>query len=108
MSIKIVSPSLQHIHNSTNVLLAGDLVAIPTETVYGLAADATNDLAVAKIYELKKRPTFNPLIIHTLNAELAEEYVIFDERARKLAQAFWPGPLTLFRSEEHTSELQSL
>jgi len=95
MSIKIVSPLAFHLQSAIDILLAGDLIAIPTETVYGLAADATNDLAVAKIYALKKRPTFNPLIIHLADAAHAEEYVIFDERARLLAKAFWPGPLTL-------------
>ncbi|MBL0941568.1 MAG: threonylcarbamoyl-AMP synthase [Alphaproteobacteria bacterium] len=95
MSIKIVSPFALPLHNAINILLAGDLIAIPTETVYGLAADATNDQAVAKIFALKNRPTFNPLIIHLADAVLAEEYVMFDERARLLAKAFWPGPLTL-------------
>jgi L-threonylcarbamoyladenylate synthase len=74
---------------------AGRLVAFPTETVYGLGADATDDRAVAAIFEAKGRPTLNPLIIHVLDQQAAERMVRFDERARTLAGRFWPGPLTL-------------
>jgi len=77
------------------VLRVGGLVGIPTETVYGLAADATNGVAVAGIYAAKKRPSFNPLISHIASIEMAEELVVFTSLARKLAEAFWPGPLTL-------------
>lgn len=73
----------------------GDVVAIPTETVYGLAADATNDRGVAHIYALKGRPTFNPLIIHVANLECAEKFAEFSKAAYHLASYFWPGPLTL-------------
>ncbi len=76
-------------------LLAGGLVAFPTETVYGLGADATDDRAVAAIFEAKGRPRFNPLIVHLPDAEVAERYVAFDARARRLAERFWPGPLSL-------------
>jgi L-threonylcarbamoyladenylate synthase len=76
-------------------LEAGRLVAIPTETVYGLAADAANGLAVARIFEVKGRPRFNPLICHVDGLVMAEGLAHFDERARRLAAAFWPGPLTL-------------
>lgn len=76
-------------------ILAGELVAIPTETVYGLAADATNDLAVAKIYDVKGRPTFNPLIIHVADIEMARRHVEISPLAERLAAEFWPGPLTL-------------
>lgn len=74
---------------------AGALVAFPTETVYGLGADATNALAVARIFEAKGRPRFNPLIVHVSDAASAEAYAEFTDIARKLAAAFWPGPLTL-------------
>lgn len=74
---------------------AGGLVAIPTETVYGLAADATNGLAVAEIYAVKGRPSFNPLIIHCSSLAMAARYAVFSDAARALARAFWPGPLTL-------------
>jgi L-threonylcarbamoyladenylate synthase len=76
-------------------LRAGDLVILPTETVYGLAADAANPQAVARLYEAKGRPSFNPLIAHVASLEAAEEIAAFDERARRLAGRFWPGPLTL-------------
>lgn len=73
----------------------GELVVIPTETVYGLAADASNDQAVAKIYALKHRPSFNPLIAHVDGTRMASRYVAWNEVAETLATAFWPGPLTL-------------
>ncbi|TPW32369.1 threonylcarbamoyl-AMP synthase [Martelella alba] len=76
-------------------LSEGALVAIPTETVYGLAADATNAEAIAKIYAAKGRPAFNPLICHMADLAMAMRYAVFDEIALKLAKAFWPGPLTL-------------
>ena len=76
-------------------LAVGELVAIPTETVYGLAADAANGAAVARIFKAKGRPRFNPLICHADSLAMAELHGVFDERARRLAKAFWPGPLTL-------------
>ena len=80
---------------AVEALEAGDLVLLPTETVYGLAADASNALAVAKIFEAKGRPRFNPLIAHVEGLDAAERIARLDERARALAEAFWPGPLTL-------------
>ena len=80
---------------AARVILSGGLVAIPTETVYGLAADATNGLAVAKIFTAKGRPSFNPLICHVSSLSMAIELAEFSALARELAQAFWPGPLTL-------------
>ncbi|AXS39595.1 L-threonylcarbamoyladenylate synthase [Breoghania sp. L-A4] len=77
------------------LILAGEPVAVPTETVYGLAADATNARACAKIFAAKDRPRFNPLISHVADQAAAEALGIFDDRARLLARAFWPGPLTL-------------
>ncbi len=76
-------------------LRAGKLVAFPTETVYGLGADATNDDAVAAIFAAKGRPSFNPLIVHFTDIEAAAREVEVDDRARTLARHFWPGPLTL-------------
>lgn len=76
-------------------LKAGGLVAFPTETVYGLGADATDDRAVARIYAAKGRPTFNPLIVHGPAVEALRSLVIWDARAEAVAAAFWPGPLTL-------------
>jgi L-threonylcarbamoyladenylate synthase len=77
------------------LLRAGKLVAFPTETVYGLGADATNDAAVAAIFAAKARPRFNPLIVHVIDEAAARHLVIFDERAARLAKRFWPGPLSL-------------
>lgn len=76
-------------------LHAGRLVAIPTETVYGLAADACNDKAASAIFEMKRRPAFNPLITHVTGIEMAGRYAVWNEIADRLARAFWPGPLTL-------------
>ncbi len=85
----------QEISKAANVLRKGGLVAIPTETVYGLAADATNDKAVARIFDAKERPTFNPLIAHVADLEMAKTLADFCPIAVKLAASFWPGPLTL-------------
>jgi L-threonylcarbamoyladenylate synthase len=76
-------------------LRSGNIVAVPTETVYGLAADASNASAVAKIYAAKGRPDFNPLIVHVPDIEAAGTIAHFDEAAALLAHRFWPGPLTL-------------
>ncbi|TCT09298.1 translation factor SUA5 [Tepidamorphus gemmatus] len=76
-------------------LAAGELVVLPTETVYGLAADATDSAAVARLYAAKGRPTFNPLISHVADRAMAEAHGLFDATAARLADAFWPGPLTL-------------
>jgi len=80
---------------AAELIMRGLPVAVPTETVYGLAADATNGEAVARIYAAKGRPRFNPLIVHVPDLETAEEIAQFDALARDLARRFWPGPLTL-------------
>jgi len=80
---------------ASEALARGELVAFPTETVYGLGGDATNDAAVAKVYAAKGRPSFNPLISHLPHAEAAFALGDFSESAKRLARAFWPGPLTL-------------
>jgi L-threonylcarbamoyladenylate synthase len=77
------------------LLAAGGIAAIPTETVYGLAADAANARAVAAVYAAKGRPGFNPLIVHVADRAMAGRYARFDPLAEQLAEAFWPGPLTL-------------
>jgi L-threonylcarbamoyladenylate synthase len=82
------------IADAARILREGGLVAFPTETVYGLGADATDDKAVARIFAAKGRPTFNPLIVHVADLAAAEEIVTFVPEARLLAEAFWPGPLT--------------
>ena len=83
------------IQAAATALLRGDLIILPTETVYGLAADAADPEAVAKIYEAKGRPRFNPLIAHVADAAVAREMAVLDDRAERLVEAFWPGPLTL-------------
>lgn len=80
---------------AARILRAGGLVAIPTETVYGLAADATQGKAVARIFEAKGRPSFNPLIVHVGAPEWVTTLALTDDRFAKLAAAFWPGPLTM-------------
>ncbi len=80
---------------AAEALAAGGLVILPTETVYGLAADAANADAVVAIFEAKGRPRFNPLIAHVADAAVAEMVAVFDARARALAEAFWPGPMTI-------------
>lgn len=82
------------IEEAARLLRAGKLVVFPTETVYGLGALATDDHAVASIYELKGRPTFNPLIAHVDSPEMAAKYVEMTPLAQKLMEAFWPGPVT--------------
>jgi L-threonylcarbamoyladenylate synthase len=91
----VVAADEGNIAAAARLLVAGELVAFPTETVYGLGGDATNDLAVARIFEAKGRPRFNPLIVHFPNADAARAQVAFDERAHRLAERFWPGALTL-------------
>ena len=90
------------------VLTSGEPVAIPTETVYGLAADATNPDAIARIYEVKGRPRFNPLIAHMSGLAMAERYARFDPVSRALTDAFWPGPLTLVLPLAEGSEIHPL
>lgn len=85
----------EELQKAVKILQAGGLVAFPTETVYGLGAVSTNDKAVASIYELKGRPSFNPLIAHVDSPKMAEKYVDVTPIARQLMDAFWPGPLTL-------------
>ena len=88
-------PKSPPIATAVSVLAKGGLVAFPTETVYGLGADATNDHAVARVYAAKGRPSFNPLIAHVASTAAAMALGQFNADAMKLAVAFWPGPLTL-------------
>lgn len=95
MSCIIQSPNDGFLALCNERLSAGQLVVFPTETVYGLGGNALNDRAVAKIYETKGRPSFNPLIVHIASADDATRYAVMTPLARKLADAFWPGPCTL-------------
>ncbi|MFD2740225.1 L-threonylcarbamoyladenylate synthase [Sulfitobacter aestuarii] len=92
---KILRPDAPGLAEAAALLRAGRLVAFPTETVYGLGADARNGQAVAGIYAAKGRPSFNPLIVHLADPEEARRYVRWNDAAEILASAFWPGPLTL-------------
>lgn len=95
---------------AAELLRGGELVSFPTETVYGLGADACNDTAVARIYQAKGRPSFNPLIVHVADTESAARYVRLGPVAQKLAKAFWPGPLTMVlprRADAGISQLVS-
>ncbi len=91
----IKTPNSSSIAEAAQILKNGGLIGLPTETVYGLAANALDDVAVAKIFSAKGRPAFNPLIIHVSDVSMAERVVEMNETALHLAQCFWPGPLTL-------------
>ncbi|HEX4369808.1 MAG TPA: L-threonylcarbamoyladenylate synthase [Rhizomicrobium sp.] len=106
---KIAPADAEGIAHAARVLRKGGLVAFPTETVYGLGADATNGEAVAGIFAAKGRPRFNPLIVHVQDASEAERHARFSDAARRLAARFWPGALTLVlpRATETLSELVS-
>jgi len=96
---RVALASVGAVKDARGVLAAGGLVAFPTETVYGVGADATNDTAVAKLYAVKERPSFNPLIAHVADLAAAARLAVFDDAALHLARAFWPGPLTLVLSK---------
>src|SRR4051795_6206687 len=95
METRVLPYTDESIGEAVELILAGEPVAIPTETVYGLAADATNAEAVARIYQAKGRTSFHPLIVHVTDRASAERIGRFDEQARALADEYWPGPLTL-------------
>lgn len=95
LSTRLIPPTPDGIADAAKLLRAGKLVSFPTETVYGLGADATDGKAVAGIYEAKGRPSFNPLIVHLASADKARDYALWSDKAEVLASAFWPGPLTL-------------
>jgi L-threonylcarbamoyladenylate synthase len=111
MTAKIIDITLDPdgaLAEALQVLRDGFPVAIPTETVYGLAADATNPAAIARIYETKGRPRFNPLICHMADRAMAERYAHFDALSLTLADAFWPGPLTLILPLREGSGIHAL
>ncbi|MEM7240688.1 MAG: L-threonylcarbamoyladenylate synthase [Pseudomonadota bacterium] len=90
-----LGPNTSDIAQAANVLGNGGLVILPTETVYGLGADASNGTAVAQVFAAKGRPNFNPLIAHVSDIEMAKTIALFDPLSEKLVEAFWPGPLSL-------------
>jgi L-threonylcarbamoyladenylate synthase len=95
LKVETLHDNVADIARAAAILRDGGLLALPTETVYGLAADARNNTAVARIFEAKGRPTFNPLIVHVPSVAAAEGLVHFSDTAHALARAFWPGPMTL-------------
>jgi len=105
---RIVPADEANILEAASLLRDGALVAFPTETVYGLGANALDDRAVAKIFAVKERPRFNPLIVHVRDREEADELVVFNPLASALADAFWPGALTLVLPRRHPSPLAQL
>lgn len=104
----IETPTAAAIARAAKALADGELVAFPTETVYGLGADATNPEAVARIYEVKGRPRFNPLIAHVSDMSAAQTHAEFNATAHALGGAFWPGPLTLVLNKHASSPICDL
>lgn len=108
MTNNILPANTENISKAADLLRAGKLVAFPTETVYGLGADATNDRAVAAIYAAKGRPQINPLIIHVADVKALHDLVEWNETAQSLATQFWPGPLTLVLPRKQNSPVSLL
>jgi L-threonylcarbamoyladenylate synthase len=107
-AMPIVKATEEAIATAAALLREGGLVAFPTETVYGLGGDATNGRAVAAIFTAKGRPSFNPLIVHVADAAQAGKHAEMTPLAQRLAQAFWPGPLTLVLTRRAGSKLSEL
>ncbi|MFD1611682.1 L-threonylcarbamoyladenylate synthase [Sphingomonas tabacisoli] len=105
---RVLPFSDESIAEAARLILAGEPVAVPTETVYGLAADATNAEAVARIYAAKGRPSFNPLIVHVSDIAAAEGLAELNADARGLAERYWPGPLTLVLPKRDDAPLPSI
>lgn len=105
---RLVIANNQSVEECARKIRDGDVVAIPTETVYGLAANALDDAAVEKIFKAKDRPSFNPLIVHVADLSQAEDLVQFNEKARTLADAFWPGALTIILPQKENNSISDL
>jgi L-threonylcarbamoyladenylate synthase len=108
METRVLSFSHDAIAEAARLIRAGEPVAVPTETVYGLAADATNAEAVARIYEAKGRPSFNPLIVHVSDFDQARQIATFGPLSTELAKQHWPGPLTIVAPLRPDSEIAAL
>lgn len=104
----VVHATEEAIAKAAQALARGDIAAFPTETVYGLGANARDAHAVAKVFAAKERPRFNPLIVHVPDLATAEFYAVFNDTARKLAEAFWPGPLSLVLRKRADSGIADL
>src|SRR4051812_3527632 len=108
METRLLPFTDETVAEAARLILHGEPVAVATETVYGVAADATNAAAVARIYEAKGRPDFNPLIVHVIDLRAAERLGDFNDEARALAEQHWPGPLTLVVPLRPESEIASI
>ena len=104
----VVPATPEAISKAAQALARGEIVAFPTETVYGLGANALDARAVARVFAAKERPRFNPLIVHVPDLETAERYALIDDTARRLAEAFWPGPLSLVLKRRAASGIADL
>ena len=100
MTTNIKKYSGKVIQQACEILSNGELLAIPSETVYGLGADATSDSAISKIYKLKKRPHINPLILHVSNIKMVEQFTETNPLFYLLSNYFWPGPLTMILNQK--------
>lgn len=107
-TMPIVAATAEAIERAAEALARGEIVAFPTETVYGLGANALDASAVAKVFAVKERPRFNPLIVHVLGPAEAEAYANVNETARKLMEAFWPGPLSLVLKRRESCPIADL
>ncbi len=105
--MKIIKNSSRGIKEAAGILKRNGVVAFPTETVYGLGASAFSEEAVTKVYKIKKRPRFNPLIIHVSSYEMAKKYGVFSESADTLARKYWPGPLTIIVKKKKSDVTES-
>ncbi|MEM7620503.1 MAG: L-threonylcarbamoyladenylate synthase [Pseudomonadota bacterium] len=104
----VLSPHIENIKKAAHALQNGSIVAFPTETVYGLGANANDGRAVAKIYDVKDRPQFNPLITHVKDLETAISLADFSRSALKLAKTLWPGPVSLVLPQKHKTKISEL
>ncbi len=105
MKTLLLPPTKKSLVKATRILKNGGLVAFPTETVYGLGADAHNPEAISKVYKVKERPPSNPLIVHVKDVGMASELAVFDDISYHLANRFWPGPLTLILPQKVSSKI---
>jgi len=108
LQTKIFNTSIHDLSKASELIKSGGTLAFPTETVYGLGADATNKLAVAKIFQAKGRPSFNPLIIHCFSIEQIQTFAMWSSEAQTVADKFWPGPLTMVLPLLPNNQISSL
>ena len=108
MKTNIKKYSGEVIQQACEILSNGELLAIPSETVYGLGADATSDSAISRIYKIKKRPHINPLILHVSNINMVEQFAETNTLFHSLSKYFWPGPLTVILNQKKNNEISKL